>query len=155
MQRSLIFILTDCGHSDLPKISRFRWTAQWLEKCKCTSSSKHQFTRKGSSHTRELPLSISYLRTVSKRLEHTICHYMLNHLNKHRVLTSLNQGLHSGYSCETQLVITAHDLLIWPKQTSWHSNPGLQQSVRYRATQQTSTQIRGILCTRTNTRVDF
>ena len=36
---------------------------------------------------------------------------MLNHLDKHRVLTSLNHGFSSGYSCETQLVVTAHDLL--------------------------------------------
>ena len=36
---------------------------------------------------------------------------MLNHLDKHRVLTSLNYGFPSGYSCETQLVVTVHDLL--------------------------------------------
>ena len=36
---------------------------------------------------------------------------MLNHLDKHQVLTSLNHGFRSGYSCETQLVVTAHDLL--------------------------------------------
>ena len=36
---------------------------------------------------------------------------MLNHLDKHQVLTSLNHGFCSGYSCETQLVVTVHDLL--------------------------------------------
>ena len=36
---------------------------------------------------------------------------MLNHIHKHQVLTSLNHGFRSGYSCETQLVVTAHDLL--------------------------------------------
>ena len=36
---------------------------------------------------------------------------MLNHLDKHQVLTSLNHGFRSGYSCETQLVVTTHDLL--------------------------------------------
>ena len=36
---------------------------------------------------------------------------MLNHLDKHSVLTSLNHGFRSGYSCETQLVVTAHDLM--------------------------------------------
>ena len=36
---------------------------------------------------------------------------MLTHLDKHQVLTSLNHGFRSGYSCETQLVVTAHDLL--------------------------------------------
>ena len=29
----------------------------------------------------------------------------------HRVLTSLNHGFRSGYSCETQPVVTTHDLL--------------------------------------------
>ena len=36
---------------------------------------------------------------------------MLNHLDKHSVLTSLNQGFRSGYSSETQLVVTTHDLM--------------------------------------------
>ena len=39
------------------------------------------------------------------------CHHMLNHLDKHQVLSSLNHGFRSGYSCETQLVVTTHDLL--------------------------------------------
>ena len=36
---------------------------------------------------------------------------MLNHLDNNNVLTSLNHGFRSGYSCESQLVVTAHDLL--------------------------------------------
>ena len=36
---------------------------------------------------------------------------MLNHLDKDSVLTSLNHGFRSSYSCETQLVVTAHDLM--------------------------------------------
>ena len=36
---------------------------------------------------------------------------MLTNLDKHSVLTSLNHGFRSGYSCETQLVVTAHDLM--------------------------------------------
>ena len=36
---------------------------------------------------------------------------MLDHLEKHNVLTSLNHGFRSGYSCETQLAITIDDLL--------------------------------------------
>ena len=46
-----------------------------------------------------------------KLLEHIICRHLLNHLDKHNILTSLNHGFRAGYSCETQLVITAHDLL--------------------------------------------
>lgn len=46
-----------------------------------------------------------------KILEHIICKHILNHLNKHRVLTSLNHGFRSGYSCETQLLVTLHDFM--------------------------------------------
>ena len=38
---------------------------------------------------------------------------MLNHLDKHSVLTSLNHGFCSGYSCKAQLVVTAHDLMAY------------------------------------------
>jgi hypothetical protein len=36
---------------------------------------------------------------------------MMKHLEKHNVLTSLNHGFMSGYSCETQLVVSMHDML--------------------------------------------
>ena len=36
---------------------------------------------------------------------------MHNHVDKHSVLTSLNHGFQSGYSFETKLVVTAHDLI--------------------------------------------
>jgi hypothetical protein len=36
---------------------------------------------------------------------------MMKHLEKHNVLTSQNHVFRSGYSCETQLVVTIHDML--------------------------------------------
>ena len=36
---------------------------------------------------------------------------MLNHFDKHRVLSHLNHGFRSGYSCETQLLLTVNDLV--------------------------------------------
>ena len=36
---------------------------------------------------------------------------MLKHFDKHNILTSLNHGFRSGYSTETQLLVTMHDLL--------------------------------------------
>ena len=48
---------------------------------------------------------------ASKLLEHIICRHLLHHLDIHNILTSLNHGFRAGNSCETQLVITAHDLL--------------------------------------------
>ena len=44
-------------------------------------------------------------------MEHIIRRHLLDHLDKHNVLTSLNHGFRAGYSCEMQLVVTAHDLL--------------------------------------------
>ena len=46
-----------------------------------------------------------------KLLEHIICKHILDHLEKNKNLTSLNHGFRSGYSCETQLVTTIHNLL--------------------------------------------
>ena len=44
-------------------------------------------------------------------LEHIICKHMLNHLEKNKILTNLNHGFGSGYSCETQLFVTLDELL--------------------------------------------
>ena len=67
--------------------------------------------KKGDRHLPENYRPVSLTCVLSKLLEHIICHHMLTHLDKHQVLTSLNHGFRSGYSCETQLVVTAHDLL--------------------------------------------
>lgn len=36
---------------------------------------------------------------------------MLKHLERHKVLTSLNHEFRSGYSCEIQLLVTLHDFM--------------------------------------------
>ena len=36
---------------------------------------------------------------------------MLKHLENHKILTNLNHGFRSGYSCTTQLLVTTEDLL--------------------------------------------
>ena len=36
---------------------------------------------------------------------------MHDHFDKHKILTSLNHGFRSGFSCESQLTVTLHDLL--------------------------------------------
>ena len=35
----------------------------------------------------------------------------MKHLERNRILTSLNHGFRSGYSCETQLIVTLHDFM--------------------------------------------
>ena len=54
---------------------------------------------------------ISLTPVISKLLEHIICRSMLNHFKNNKTLTDLNNGFRSGYLCETQLLITANDLL--------------------------------------------
>ena len=46
-----------------------------------------------------------------KILEHVICRHLLNHLENNKILTTLNHGFRSGYSCETQLLTTVHDFV--------------------------------------------
>ena len=55
-------------------------------------------------------LILTVLHTC-KILEHIICSHMLKHFEKYGILTTLNHGFRSGYSTETQLLVTTHDLL--------------------------------------------
>ena len=48
---------------------------------------------------------------INKLLEHIVCRHVLNHLEKHNILTSLHRGFKRGFSCETPLLITMHDIL--------------------------------------------
>jgi hypothetical protein len=67
--------------------------------------------KKGDKHAAENYRPVSLTSVPCKLLEHIICGHMMIHLEKHNVLTSLNHGFRSDYSCETQLVVTIHDML--------------------------------------------
>ena len=67
--------------------------------------------KKGDKHSAENYRPVSLTSVPCKFLEHIICRNMMNHLEKHNILTSLNNGFRSGYSCETQLAVTIHDML--------------------------------------------
>ncbi|KAL8621525.1 hypothetical protein ACOMHN_026197 [Nucella lapillus] len=67
--------------------------------------------KKGDKHAAENYRPISLTSVISKLLEHIICRNILTHLEKHDILTNLNHGFRSGYSCDTQLLLTSHDLL--------------------------------------------
>ena len=54
---------------------------------------------------------VSLTSVSCKIMEHIICSHMLKHFDKHNILTSLNHGFRSGYSTETQLLVTMQDLL--------------------------------------------
>ena len=67
--------------------------------------------KKGDRHLAENYRPISLTSVPCKILEHMICRHLLNHLEAHNILTHLNHGFRSGFSCETPLLTTAHDLL--------------------------------------------
>lgn len=67
--------------------------------------------KKGDRHLAENYRPISLTSVPCKLLEHIICKHILHHLESNKILTSLNHGFRSGFSCETQLLTTTHDLL--------------------------------------------
>ena len=67
--------------------------------------------KKGDKHLAENYRPVSLTSVPSKLLEHIICKHILKHLETNKILTSLNHGFRSGYSCETQLLTTLNDFM--------------------------------------------
>ena len=67
--------------------------------------------KKGDRHLAENYRPISLTSVPCKILEHVICQHIMKHFEKNKILTNLNHGFRSGYSCESQLLTTAQDLL--------------------------------------------
>lgn len=66
--------------------------------------------KKGDKHQAENYRPISLTSVCCKVLEHIVCSNLLAYFDKHQVLTDLNHGFRAGFSCETQLVTTLHDM---------------------------------------------
>ena len=62
--------------------------------------------KKGDKHAPENYRPVSLTSVISKTLEHIVCHHMHAHFDEHKVLTDVNHGFRSGFSCETQLTVT-------------------------------------------------
>jgi hypothetical protein len=67
--------------------------------------------KKGDKHLPGNYRPVSLTSVTCKILEHIICRHLLKHLKKKKILTNLNHGFRSGYSCETQLITTINDFL--------------------------------------------
>ena len=67
--------------------------------------------KKGNRHLPANYRPISLTCVCAKLLEHIICKHMLNHFDRHRVLTPLQHGFQARHSCETQLLLTSTDLV--------------------------------------------
>ena len=55
------------------------------------------------------PVSLTCI--LCKTLEHIFCTHIRGHLDKHGILTPANHGFRAQHSCETQLLMTTHDIL--------------------------------------------
>ena len=67
--------------------------------------------KKGDKHQASNYRPVSLTSVCCKILEHVVCRHLMNHLEQNNILTHLNHGFRSGYSCETQLLTTTHDFL--------------------------------------------
>ena len=55
------------------------------------------------------PVSLTCI--ACKLMEHIICTHVRGHLDLHGILTPSNHGFRARHSCETQLLLTSHDLI--------------------------------------------
>ena len=67
--------------------------------------------KKGNKNLAENYRPISLTCICCKVMEHIICKHILTHLEKYDTLTILQHGFRTGFSCETQLIVTLHDLM--------------------------------------------
>ena len=77
------------------------WTRAWIT----------PVFKKGdrSSPANYYPVSLTCI--ASKLMEHIICTHIRGHLDSHQILSPINHGFRSKQSCETQLLLTTHDIL--------------------------------------------
>ena len=67
--------------------------------------------KKGDVHLAKNYRPVSLTSVTCKLLEHIICKHLLTHLENNDILTNLNHGFRSDYSCENHLLVTLNDLL--------------------------------------------
>jgi len=106
-------ILKNCAEQLAPGLQRIFQCS--IDSGKLPSDWLHAFItpvfKKGDRHQAVNYRPVSLTCVSCKILEHIICKHIMDHLEKNKILTSLNHGFRSGYSCETQLVTTIHDLM--------------------------------------------
>ena len=54
---------------------------------------------------------VSLTCVCCKLLEHIVCSHIHDHLDKYNILTPMQHGFRKRHSCESQLIITLHDLM--------------------------------------------
>ena len=69
--------------------------------------------KKGSKRLAENYRPVSLTCITCKILEHILCSHIRDHLDRYDILTPLNHGFRSKHSCESQLLLTMHDLMYY------------------------------------------
>ncbi len=67
--------------------------------------------KKGDKHCAANYRPVSLTCVCTKLLEHIVVKHLMTHYEKHNILSDLNHGFRSGFSCETQLLNTISDLM--------------------------------------------
>ena len=67
--------------------------------------------KKGNKQMASNYRPISLTSVCCKTLEHIICKHMLNHLENNKIVSPLQHGFYNSHSCESQLILTMHDIM--------------------------------------------
>ena len=67
--------------------------------------------KKGNTNLAVNYRPVSLTCVCCKLLEHIIYSHVMGHLQTNNLLSVNQHGFRSGFSCETQLILTVHDLL--------------------------------------------
>ena len=77
------------------------WTTAWIT----------PVFKKGSRSDPANYRPVSLTCIACKLMEHIVCSHVRGHLDLHGILTPSNHGFRARHSCETQLLLTSHDLI--------------------------------------------
>ena len=67
--------------------------------------------KKGDAHNPANYRPVSLTSIVCKVMEHILCRHILDHMDRHGLMTTLQHGFRKEHSCETQLLVTIDDLM--------------------------------------------
>ena len=76
------------------------WKEQWV----------NPIFKKGNKNDAANYRPVSLTCITSKLMEHVLCSHIRQHLDDHSILSPFQHGFRSKHSCETQLVLTTHDI---------------------------------------------
>ena len=76
--------------------------------------------KKGDVHEPSNYRPVSLTTVACKTLEHIVCKHIVNYLERHKLLTTLQHGFRKAHSCESQLLITIDDSVLASRPPARH-----------------------------------